>query len=124
MALVAVVLTARWLRDELHRGAAANPAKRLYVAATAALFVTILVNPIAGFLGYVGAHAVEYFINEAPKELIQLERLGTVSHVTVFTNHHTHRLTETWIDEMYREPVVEAPPAAPETSMPQPRNKT
>lgn len=62
VALVAVVLTARWLRDELRRGAAANPAKRLYVGATAALFVTILVNPIAGFLGYVGAHAVEYFI--------------------------------------------------------------
>jgi putative oxidoreductase len=43
----------RWLRDELRRGDAANPAKRFYVAATAALFVTILVNPIAGFLGYV-----------------------------------------------------------------------
>lgn len=62
VALVAVGLTARWLRDERRRGAAANPAKRFYVAATAALFVTILVNPIAGFLGYVGAHAVEYFI--------------------------------------------------------------
>ena len=34
----------------------------MYVASTAALFVTILVNPIAGFLGYVGSHAVEYFI--------------------------------------------------------------
>lgn len=62
VALVVIVLTARWLRDELRRGDAANPAKRFYVAATAALFVTILVNPIAGFLGYVGAHAVEYFI--------------------------------------------------------------
>ncbi len=62
MALVALGFTVRWLRDEYRRGDAANPAKRFYVAATAALFVTILVNPIAGFLGYVGAHAVEYFI--------------------------------------------------------------
>lgn len=62
VAIVALGLTARWLRDEHRRGGAANPAKRFYVAATAALFVTILVNPIAGFLGYVGAHAVEYFI--------------------------------------------------------------
>ena len=36
--------------------------KRFYTASTAALFVTILVNPVAGFLGYVGAHAIEYFI--------------------------------------------------------------
>ena len=60
--LAALALTIRWLRDEWRRGAKANPAKRFYFAATAALFVTILVNPIAGFLGYVGAHAVEYFI--------------------------------------------------------------
>ena len=60
--VIAGLLTARWLWDELRRGPHANPAKRLYVASTAALFVTILVNPIAGFLGYVGSHAVEYFI--------------------------------------------------------------
>jgi hypothetical protein len=39
------------------------------------------------------------------KELIQLERMGTVEKVTIFTNHHTHRLTEAWVDEMYKEPV-------------------
>ena len=60
--VVVVVLTARWLRDEWRRGADGNPAKRFYVASTAMLFGVILVNPIAGFLGYVGAHAVEYFI--------------------------------------------------------------
>jgi len=38
------------------------------------------------------------------KELVQLERMGTVEKVTVFLNHHTHRLTETWVDEMYKEP--------------------
>jgi hypothetical protein len=43
------------------------------------------------------------------KEMAQLERLGTVEKVTVFYNHHTHRLTETWVDEMYVEPVIEKP---------------
>lgn len=38
------------------------------------------------------------------KALVQYERMGTVEKVTVFINHHTHRLTETWIDEMYKEP--------------------
>jgi hypothetical protein len=59
---IVAVLTARWVLDEIRRGPSANPAKHLYVASTAALFVTILVNPIAGFLGYVGSHAVEYFL--------------------------------------------------------------
>lgn len=43
------------------------------------------------------------------KELVQLERLGTVEKITIFTNHHTHRLTEAWVDEMYTEPVAEPP---------------
>lgn len=47
--------TVGWLWREAHRGADANPAKRFYLATTAALFVLILVNPIAGFLGYVGS---------------------------------------------------------------------
>jgi hypothetical protein len=32
------------------------------VASTAALFVVILVDPLAGFVAYVGSHAVEYFV--------------------------------------------------------------
>ena len=36
--------------------------KRFYTASAAALFLTILVNPVAGFLGYPGSHAIEYFI--------------------------------------------------------------
>ncbi|MBI2168606.1 MAG: hypothetical protein HYU28_03770 [Actinobacteria bacterium] len=51
----------RWVGAERARGAAANPAKHLYVASTAALFATILVAPVAGFIGYVGSHAIEYF---------------------------------------------------------------
>ena len=61
-AITAVTLTGRWLRDESRRGGNASRAKRLYTASTAALFLTILVNPVAGFLGYVGSHAIEYFI--------------------------------------------------------------
>jgi len=41
------------------------------------------------------------------KALTQYERLGTIEKVTVFLNHHTHRLTETWVDEMYKEPTIE-----------------
>jgi hypothetical protein len=60
--VAAAVISVRWLWAELHRGAQANAAKRCYLASTALLFVVILVNPIAGFLGYVGSHAVEYFV--------------------------------------------------------------
>jgi hypothetical protein len=42
------------------------------------------------------------------KALVQYERMGTVEKVTVFLNHHTHRLTETWVDEMYKEPEAAA----------------
>jgi hypothetical protein len=56
----AIGLGVAWLRAEQAQGAAANRAKHVYMASTAALFAVILVDPIAGFLGYVGAHAVEY----------------------------------------------------------------
>lgn len=59
---LAVGLAVRWLRQEVTLGDAANPAKHLYVASTAALFVVILVDPLAGFVAYVGSHAVEYFV--------------------------------------------------------------
>lgn len=60
VATASVVLMARWVRAE--RTSNGNPAKWLYLGSTAALFVTIFINPIAGFLGYVGSHAVEYFV--------------------------------------------------------------
>jgi len=62
---IAIVLAARWFRDEVttyRRGADVNPAKWFYLGSTALLFATILVDPIAGVIGYVGAHAVEYFV--------------------------------------------------------------
>ena len=59
---VAATLFATWLKREVGRGDEANPAKWLYVGSTALLFGVILVAPLAGLLGYVGAHAVEYFV--------------------------------------------------------------
>ncbi len=61
VALVAVALLVAWIDRQRHL-TCANPASWPYVASTAALFGVLLVNPIAGFVGYVGAHAVEYFV--------------------------------------------------------------
>jgi hypothetical protein len=62
--LVVLALAATWVRAETRRWrvGAANPAKHLYVASTAALFVWILVDPISGFIAYIGSHSVEYFL--------------------------------------------------------------
>jgi hypothetical protein len=43
--------------------------------------------------------------------LKELEQIGTVSQVTVFLNHHKHKLVSQWTDELYKEPEAEA--AAP-----------
>jgi hypothetical protein len=63
-AVVVIALTGRWIALERARARAgtANRAKQFYVASTAAMFaVAVLVDPIAGFAGFAGAHAVEYF---------------------------------------------------------------
>jgi hypothetical protein len=62
--VVAVVgLLLAWGRAERGRWRLgdANPAKLVYVGATLVLFGWILVDPVSGFVGYVGAHAIEYF---------------------------------------------------------------
>jgi hypothetical protein len=72
-ALTALALTGAIVRQEAaqlgRRGpplggppAAANPAKWLYQASSLALIASIAVDPAAGFIAYVGAHAVEYFV--------------------------------------------------------------
>lgn len=58
--VVALALLIVWASGQ-HRFADANRAAWPYLGSTAALFVVLLINPIAGFIGYVGAHAVEYF---------------------------------------------------------------
>jgi hypothetical protein len=61
-AVFAAVTTWRWLMAECRHGFGANPATYLYVAATAALFGVGIVHPVAALLGWVGSHAVEYFV--------------------------------------------------------------
>ena len=56
-----IALMARWVVEERRRPAV-NPAKYLYLGTTLALFATVLVDPVAGLLGYVGAHAIEYLL--------------------------------------------------------------
>jgi hypothetical protein len=57
----AVVVTAAWLRTELRRPAH-NPARLVYLGSTALLLGVLAVEPVAGFVGYVGAHAAEYVL--------------------------------------------------------------
>jgi hypothetical protein len=61
LVIVAAIVTRRWTQLEASLGWANTP-KCIYAAATAALLLTIMVNPIAGFAGYVSGHALEYFI--------------------------------------------------------------
>jgi hypothetical protein len=55
-----VILAGKWWIEESHRPN--NRAKHLYLASTLALFVVMVINPIMGFVGYVGAHSFEYFV--------------------------------------------------------------
>jgi hypothetical protein len=60
-ALFALVALVRWIRAE-RRHTTANPAKWIYVGSTLLLIALIAVNPLVGFVAYVGAHAAEYFL--------------------------------------------------------------
>jgi hypothetical protein len=59
--IATVALAVAWWRQE-RRSAVVNPAKYLYLTSTALLFGVALVDPIVGFLAYVGSHAVEYLV--------------------------------------------------------------
>ncbi len=54
--------TGRWWLGERQHGRVGWTPKRRYLLGTALLFVVILVNPIVGLIGYVGSHALEYFV--------------------------------------------------------------
>jgi hypothetical protein len=60
-AIVGVVLVARWLQAERRLGTAASRPKHWYALGTAGLLIAVMIDPIAGIAGYVGAHAIEYF---------------------------------------------------------------
>jgi hypothetical protein len=49
-------------RQERRAGAQANPAKWLYQASSLGLLASIVIDPVAGFIAYVCAHAVEYAV--------------------------------------------------------------
>jgi len=59
--LVALTLAGLWVRAERARSEV-NPAKWIYLGSTALLFGLMLVQPLAGIMAYVGAHALEYFV--------------------------------------------------------------
>lgn len=59
---VAVGLAIAVVRQERAAGAAANPAKWIYQGSSLLLIASIAVDPVAGFVAYVGAHAIEYAV--------------------------------------------------------------
>jgi hypothetical protein len=62
IAVVAVYLSGRWLVTKCGLENGLNPGKCLYVASSAALFAFAVVDPIAGVIGFVGSHSIEYFV--------------------------------------------------------------
>jgi hypothetical protein len=60
-ALGALAVTVALVRQET-AAPAANPAKWGYQASSLLLIATIAIDPAAGFIAYVGAHAIEYFV--------------------------------------------------------------
>jgi hypothetical protein len=56
-----VATTLRWWRHERTLASGFGP-KRRYLLSTALLIGLIMLNPIVGLMGYVGAHALEYFV--------------------------------------------------------------
>ena len=59
--VVAIVITGRSARLELQRSTHSTP-RLLYLASTLALLVVLALDPVVGFIAYVGAHAAEYFL--------------------------------------------------------------
>ena len=60
MVAAVVALGAVWWTEE--RARPANPAKRWYLASTMCLFAVAPFAPLAALLGFVGSHAVEYYV--------------------------------------------------------------
>ncbi len=61
-AVYVLVAGGAWVRRERRRGFDANPAVYLYLTGTLGLFVVAIMAPIAGFLAWIAAHAIEYFV--------------------------------------------------------------
>lgn len=61
MLIVVGVLLVQWVRQEL-QAIEVNPAKWVYLGSTAALIGLTMISPLAGFVGYIGSHAAEYYL--------------------------------------------------------------
>ena len=61
VAAVVAILVATWAYREWRRPQL-NGAKWMYLASTAVLLSLAVVDPLAAIMGYVGAHAIEYFV--------------------------------------------------------------
>jgi hypothetical protein len=61
MLVVVAVLVVQWVRQE-RAAAQVNPAKWIYLGTTAGLIGLTMVSPLAGFVGYIGSHAAEYYL--------------------------------------------------------------
>ena len=59
--LYLLYLVTRWVSDE-RRSPTVNPAKWMYLGSTAGPIGLTVISPIAGFVGYVGSHAAEYYL--------------------------------------------------------------
>ena len=57
-----VAVMAATVGQERRAGSRANPARWVYQASSVALLASIVVDPTAGFIAYVAAHAVEYAV--------------------------------------------------------------
>jgi hypothetical protein len=82
--VVAVIVTTTWARIERRRSVH-NPARLVYLGSTAVLLVVLAVEPVVGFVGYVGAHAAEYLlvvrwrIGRAAERATVGDRVGAVA---------------------------------------------
>jgi hypothetical protein len=81
---IAVVLTSRSIRAERRRDAR-SPARLAYLGSTAVLLAVLAVDPVTGFVAYVGAHAAEYLfvvkwrVDRAAKKPSVGDRVGALA---------------------------------------------
>ena len=61
VAVAATWLTVVWVRTE-RSWSRRNPGKWMYLASTGGLFALAVADPMAGLVGFVGSHTIEYFV--------------------------------------------------------------
>ena len=73
---VAAAATVALVRQESRHAGEANRAKWIYQASSLALIASIAFDPLAGFIAYVAAHAIEYFV-VVDKTMVSRYQKGT-----------------------------------------------